>query len=77
MQESKEEEEEGHLRKPHIMPSKFMQTQPLQQPSQVDWYSFKSLHLNWVAQTSIKFKSQLNIKCKLMPCTFQVILRVN
>ena len=33
MQESKEEEEEGQLRKPHIMPSKFMQAQPLQQPS--------------------------------------------
>jgi hypothetical protein len=39
MQESKEEEEEGHLRKPHIMPSKFMQAQPLQQPSQVLSYS--------------------------------------
>ena len=29
---------------------------------------------DWVAQTSIKFKSQLNLKCKLIPCTFQVIL---
>jgi hypothetical protein len=28
--------------------------------------------LDWVAQTSIKFKSQLNLKCKLISCTFQV-----
>ena len=33
--------------------------------------------LDWVAQTSIKFKSQLNIKCKLYLCTFQVNLSVN
>ena len=31
----------------------------------------------WVAQTSIKFKSQLNLKCKLIWCTFQVNLSVN
>jgi hypothetical protein len=29
------------------------------------------------AQTSIKFKSQLNLKCKLILCTFQVNLSVN
>jgi len=33
--------------------------------------------LDWVAQTSIKFKSQLNLKCKLIACPFQVILSVN
>jgi hypothetical protein len=32
---------------------------------------------DWVARTSIKFKSQLNPKCKLISCTFQVILSVN
>ena len=30
-----------------------------------------------VLRTSIKFKPQLNLKCKLIPCTFQVILSVN
>jgi len=25
---------------------------------------------DWVAQTLIKFKSQLNLKCKLIPCIF-------
>jgi hypothetical protein len=25
---------------------------------------------DWIAQTLIKFKSQLNLKCKLIPCTF-------
>ena len=30
-----------------------------------------------VAQTSINFKSQLNIKFKLISCTFQVHLSVN
>jgi len=39
-------------------------------------------HLNfdaqdWIAKTSIKFKSQLNLKCKLISCTFQVNLSVN
>ena len=29
---------------------------------------------DWVAQMSIKFKSQLNLKCKLILCTFQVNL---
>jgi len=32
---------------------------------------------DWVAQTSIKFKPQLNLKCKLTSCTFQVVLRGN
>ena len=32
---------------------------------------------DWVAQTSIKFKSQLNLKCKLISCIFQEILNVN
>jgi hypothetical protein len=38
------------------------------------------LHVNiqdWVAQTSIKFKSQLNLECQLNLCTFQVNLSVN
>jgi len=34
-------------------------------------------YLDWVAQTSIEFKSQLNLKYKLIPCTFQVNLSVN
>ena len=33
--------------------------------------------LDWVAQTSTNFKSQLNLKCKLILCTFQVHLSVN
>ena len=33
--------------------------------------------LDWVAQTSIKFNSQLNLKCKLILCIFHVILSVN
>jgi hypothetical protein len=33
--------------------------------------------LDWVVQTSIKFKSRLNLKCKLIQCTFQVNLSVN
>ena len=32
---------------------------------------------DWVAQTSIKFKCQLHLKCKLIPCTFLVIFSVN
>ena len=28
---------------------------------------------DWVAQTSIKFKSQLKLKCKLISFTYQVI----
>jgi hypothetical protein len=32
---------------------------------------------NWVAPTSIKFKSQLNLKCKFFLCTGQVNLSVN
>jgi hypothetical protein len=32
---------------------------------------------DWVALTSIKFKSQLNRKCKLILCTFQVNLSIN
>ena len=32
---------------------------------------------DWVAQTSINFKSQLNLKCKLILCTFQVHLSVS
>ena len=31
---------------------------------------------DWVAQTSIKFKSQLNLKCKLISCTVQANLSV-
>ena len=27
---------------------------------------------DWIVQMSIKFKSQLNLKCKLILCTFQV-----
>jgi len=30
-----------------------------------------------VAQPSIKFQFQLNLKCTLIVCTFQVILSVN
>ena len=30
------------------------------------------IDLDWIAQTSIKFKSQLNLKCKLILCTIQV-----
>ena len=33
--------------------------------------------MNWVAQTSIKFKPQLNLKCKLILCALQVNLSVN
>ena len=33
--------------------------------------------MNWVAQTSIKFKSQLNLKCKLILSALQVNLSVN
>ena len=33
--------------------------------------------LDWVGQTSIKFKSQLNLKCKLILCTFQVNVSIN
>ena len=41
-------------------------------------YHFTSnFTVDWVAQTSIKFKSQLNLKCKLISCTFQVNLRDN
>ena len=29
------------------------------------------IFLDWVAQTSIQFKSQLNLKCKLIICAFQ------
>jgi hypothetical protein len=29
---------------------------------------------DWLAQTSIKFKSQLNLKCKLISCIIQVSL---
>jgi hypothetical protein len=32
---------------------------------------------DWVAQMSIKIKHQLNLKCKLILCTFQVNLSVN
>ena len=32
---------------------------------------------DWVAQTSIKFKSQLNLNHKLISCTFHVNLSVN
>jgi hypothetical protein len=32
---------------------------------------------DWDAQTSIKFKFQLNLKCKLIICTFQVNLSAN
>ena len=34
---------------------------------------------DWIAQTSIKFKSQLNLKYKLISCihVFQVMLSVN
>jgi hypothetical protein len=34
-------------------------------------------NLDWVAQTSIKFKSRLNLKCQQISCTFEVILSVN
>ena len=40
-------------------------------------YVILANHLDWVAQTSIKFKCQLNLKCKFILCTFQVNLRVN
>ena len=44
----------------------------------VFFFIFGSLsNLDWVAQTLIKFKFQLILKCKLIPCTFQVILSVN
>ena len=33
----------------------------------------KSKRQDWVAQTSFNSKSQLNIKCKLISCTFQVL----
>jgi glutaredoxin-related protein len=36
----------------------------------------KKTKQDWVAQTSIKFKSQLNLKCKLILCKFQVNLRL-
>ena len=38
-------------------------------------FVFKTL--DWVSQTSINFKSQLNLKCKLISCTLQVNLSVN
>lgn len=31
------------------------------------------LHEDWVAQTSIQFKSQVNLNAKLNLCTFQVL----
>jgi hypothetical protein len=33
-------------------------------------------HLHWITQISIKFKSQLNLKCMFTSCTFQGMLRV-
>ena len=39
--------------------------------------TFMTNHRDWVAQTPIKFKSQLNLKCKLILCTFQVNLSPN
>ena len=41
------------------------------------WGTNLQVHQDWVAQTSIKFKSQLNLKCKFISCTFQVNLSVN
>jgi hypothetical protein len=35
------------------------------------------IHQDWVAQTSIKFKSQLNLKCKLISCKFKCQLSLN
>ena len=32
---------------------------------------------DWVAETSIKFKSQLNLKCTLISFTFQINVSVN
>jgi len=39
--------------------------------------NFGATILDWVAQTSIKFISQLNLKCKFNSCTFQVDFNVN
>ena len=43
----------------------------------LDYGTFFAFHLifeilDWVAQPSPKFKSQLNCKCKLNSCTFQI-----
>jgi hypothetical protein len=35
-------------------------------------YDWSISDKDWVVQTSIKFKSQLNPKCKLNSCIFQV-----
>jgi hypothetical protein len=34
-------------------------------------------HQDCVAQASIQFESQLNLKCRLNSCTFQVNLRID
>jgi hypothetical protein len=38
-------------------------------------FNVKQAKKDWVAETSVKFKSQLNLKCKLI-CKFQVHLNV-
>ena len=40
-------------------------------------YYMHVTYLNWVTQISIQFKYQLNLKCKLFLCRFEVILSVN
>jgi hypothetical protein len=34
-------------------------------------------YLDWVAQSSVKFQCQLKLKCQLISCTFQEILKAN
>ena len=38
--------------------------------------TFFYLILEWVAQTSIKFRSQLILKCKFISCTFKINVSV-
>jgi hypothetical protein len=40
-------------------------------------FNDSSVLITIIVQTSIKFKSYLNPRCKLIPCTFQVNLSVN
>jgi hypothetical protein len=32
-------------------------------------------HLDWITQTATTFTSQLNLRCKLISCTFQLTLK--
>ena len=34
-------------------------------------------HLDWITQTAITFTSQINLRCKLISCTFQLTLKFN